>query len=124
MQNPEVQVEIGRGFELLSECRQLMSLLVVLLQLYHAHGSPGDHVKLQILIQWVWSPHSAREAIQRLRKYFHICYAFGSHHNDGLPNGASGKEPTCQRRKCKRPSIPVLGRSPEGGHGNPLQYLA
>ena len=36
----------------------------------------------------------------------------------------SGKEPTYQCRRHKRPkgSIPELGRSPVGGHGNPLQY--
>ena len=33
-----------------------------------------------------------------------------------FPGGASGKEPACQ---CKRPGS---GRSPGGGHGNPLQY--
>ena len=41
----------------------------------------------------------------------------------GFPGGASGKEPTCQ---CRRPRdtglIPELGRSPGGGHGNPLHY--
>ena len=42
----------------------------------------------------------------------------------GFPDGASGKEPTCQ---CKRhrnaDSIPGLGGSPGGDHGNPLQYF-
>ena len=36
-----------------------------------------------------------------------------------LPGGASGKEPFCWCRRCKRPGS---GRSPGGGHGNPLQY--
>ena len=41
----------------------------------------------------------------------------------GLPSGgASGKEPSCQCRRGKRHLIPGLGRSPGGGHGNPLQY--
>ena len=40
----------------------------------------------------------------------------------GFPGGASGKEPN---RQCKLDvrdvaSIPGLGRSPAGGHGNPL----
>ena len=43
-----------------------------------------------------------------------------------LLGGASGKEPACQCRRCKRcknpGSIRGLGRSPRGGHGNPLQY--
>ena len=38
---------------------------------------------------------------------------------EGFPGGASGKEPGCQ---CRRRKIPGLGRSPGGGHGNPLQY--
>ena len=37
--------------------------------------------------------------------------------------GASGKEPTCQRRRLRdMGSIPGSGRSPGEGHGNPLQY--
>ena len=43
---------------------------------------------------------------------------------DGLPGGASGKEPVCQRRRDIRDAglIPGAGRYPGGGHGNPLQY--
>ena len=43
----------------------------------------------------------------------------------GFPGGASGKEPTCQRRLDVRDadSNPGLGRSLGGGHGNPLQYF-
>ena len=39
----------------------------------------------------------------------------------GSPGGVSGKEPACQcwSRK-RRGSIPESGRSPGGGHGNPL----
>ena len=40
-----------------------------------------------------------------------------------FPGGASGKEPTCQWRGHKRFRLdPWVGRSPRGGHGNPLQY--
>ena len=41
----------------------------------------------------------------------------------GFPGGASGKEPACKCRRCKRciQMIPGSGRSPGGGHGNPLQ---
>ena len=40
-----------------------------------------------------------------------------------FPGGVSGKEPTWQCRRYKRcGSIPGSGRSPGGGHGNPLQY--
>ena len=45
-----------------------------------------------------------------------------------FPVGSSGKDPTCQCRRRKRCGfirdvglIPGTERSPEGGHGNPLQ---
>ena len=38
----------------------------------------------------------------------------------GLPWWLSGKEPTCNARDAG--STPGSGRSPGGGHGNPLQY--
>ena len=38
----------------------------------------------------------------------------------GFPGGSDGKEPTCNAGDPG--SIPGLGRPPEGGHGNPLQY--
>ena len=37
----------------------------------------------------------------------------------GFPGGSDGKEFTCN---TDLGSIPGLGRSPGGGHGNPLQY--
>ena len=37
-----------------------------------------------------------------------------------LPGWLSGKESTCQCKRCSL--IPGMGRSPGGGHGNPLQY--
>ena len=41
-----------------------------------------------------------------------------------LPKWQSGKESACQCRRFTRDSgsIPGSGRSPGGGHGNPLQY--
>ena len=40
----------------------------------------------------------------------------------GFPGNTSGKKPTCQCRRHKRHgSLPGSGRSPGGGHGNPLQ---
>ena len=38
----------------------------------------------------------------------------------GFPGGSDGKESTSNARDLG--SIPGLGRSPGGGHGNPLQY--
>ena len=40
----------------------------------------------------------------------------------GFPGGASGKEPTCQWRRRDADLVPGSGRSPGGGHGNPLRY--
>ena len=38
---------------------------------------------------------------------------------EGLPGGSVGKESTCNVGDLG--SIPASGRSPGGGHGNPLQ---
>ena len=38
----------------------------------------------------------------------------------GFPGGSDGKESSCSVGDLG--SIPGLGRSPRGGHGNPLQY--
>ena len=38
----------------------------------------------------------------------------------GFPSGSDGKAPACSAGDPG--SIPVSGRPPEGGHGNPLQY--
>ena len=41
----------------------------------------------------------------------------------GLPGGASGKEPAAKAENITDVRlIPRWGRSPGGGHGNPLQY--
>ena len=42
----------------------------------------------------------------------------------GFPGGASAKEPACLMQADVRDVglIPGLGRSLEGGHGNPLEY--
>ena len=38
----------------------------------------------------------------------------------GFPGGSDGKESACNAGNLG--SIPGFGRSPGGGHGNPLQY--
>ena len=52
------------------------------------------------------------------------CFAadghLGSCKKVGFPGGSDGKESTCNVGDLG--STPGLGRSPEGGHGNPLQY--
>ena len=40
-----------------------------------------------------------------------------------VPGGANGKDPSTSAGDLRDPgAIPGLGRSPGGGHGNPLQY--
>ena len=39
----------------------------------------------------------------------------------GFPGGINGTEPACQSSRCDVGPIPGSGRSPGGGHGNPLQ---
>ena len=39
----------------------------------------------------------------------------------GFPGGSDGKESVCNAGDVG--TIPGLGRSPGGGHGNPLQYF-
>ena len=41
--------------------------------------------------------------------------------NMGFPSGSDGKESACNMEDLGL--IPGLGRSPGGGHGNPLQYF-
>ena len=47
-----------------------------------------------------------------------------SNSQSGFPGGASGKEPTCQRRRHKWSRVQSLGRgrSPGGERGNTFQY--
>ena len=41
----------------------------------------------------------------------------------GFPGDSDGKEPACNAGDARDMGlIPGLGRSPEGEHGNPLQY--
>ena len=41
----------------------------------------------------------------------------------GFPGGSVGKEPDFNARDARDTgSVPGSGRSPGGGHGNPLQY--
>ena len=58
---------------------------------------------------------SEKQALKNISCYYSFCW--------GFPGGTSGKEPVCQCRRHKtQGSIPGSGRSPVGGHGNPLQY--
>ena len=45
--------------------------------------------------------------------------------SEGFPGGASGKEPTCQFKRCERCGFdPLVRKIPREGNGNPLQFVA
>ena len=57
---------------------------------------------------------TAKQALKNISCYYSCCW--------GFPGGTSDKEPVCQYRRHKtQGSIPRSGRSPVGGHDNPLQ---
>ena len=72
----------------------------------YSRGSswPGDWIHITC-ISWIGR-----------RILYHECH-LGSH---GFPGGSDGKESTCS--VVDLDSVPGFGRSPGGGHGNPLQY--
>ena len=49
------------------------------------------------------------------------CSPWGRDESDTTEHGSDGKESTCNEEDLD--SIPESGRFPEGGHGNPLQYV-
>ena len=53
--------------------------------------------------------------VYSLCQYFPNC-----HYLSGFPSGSDNKESACNARDSS--SVPQLGRSPGGGHGNLLQY--
>ena len=60
------------------------------------------------------SPWGRRESDTTERLHFHF------HPGRDLPCSSDGKESACNAGDLG--SIPELGRSPGGGHSNPLQY--
>ena len=49
-----------------------------------------------------------------------VCVCICIYKTGGFPGGSDGKESTCNAGDLGL--TPGLGRSPGGGHGNPLQY--
>ena len=76
------------------------------------------HVHIPPLFWTFYSGHHS--ALSRVPWTLMWTYACGL----CFPGRASGKEPTCQCRLDLKDagSIPGWGRSPGGGHSNPLQY--
>ena len=71
-----------------------------------------------------WSSVVLKIYFKTKQKGIRICKWNKTDLYSGLPSVcASYKEPACQCRRCRRPAFdPGSGRSPQGGHGNPLQY--
>ena len=60
---------------------------------------------------------------ERKRRVIKICLCGFLSYYSGFPGGASGKEPACQCRRCKRRRFDLWSRrSPGGGHSNPCWY--
>ena len=85
---------------------------------------PRDLTRISCIVRQILYHWATREVPLQLELYANIeikhlfSYLFGP-----FPGGANGKEPTCQYRDVRDTvSIPVLGRSPGVGNGNPLQY--
>ena len=76
------------------------------------------------LLTFLWCPHPSILLFllcidSFFKKHFSIVAVIIVY----FPGGVSGEESGCQSRRLKgRRSIPGLGRSPEVGNGNPLQY--
>ena len=51
---------------------------------------------------------------------FHIYIFIFIYEYERFPSGSDSKKPACNAEDLSL--IPGLGRSPGGGHGNPLQY--
>ena len=51
-----------------------------------------------------------------------VCRLGDTRHTEGFPGGASGKELSCQGRRCKEMQVPSLRWEdfPGGGHGYPF----
>ena len=84
----------------------------------------GPLTRLRALI----SPPGAMSSIKALLLGHSTCWLQVFNYtnpisNWGFPGGARGKELLCQCRRLRDTVvIPGLGRSPGGGHGNPLHY--
>ena len=96
---------------------------------------PGLRLQFITFYSYEWKPQSkgtltVTAVFVISNSYFHIIYScwgffkiiIYTHLNKivGFPGGSDGKESTC--RAGNLGSIPGLGRSPGGGHGNLFQY--
>ena len=90
------------------------------LQPHTVHGILQDRI-----LEWVAIPFSRGSSQPRDQtQVFHIArWILYQLSHQGFPGGTSGKEPASQCRRQRDVGLtPGSGRSPEEGHGNPLQY--
>ena len=97
-----------------------------LVNVYHSpvrNQGPGCAARLQEHVI-MWRMNMRETGWQQAESMqCHLCYYKGQTTTPvflGFPDGSAGKESTCSVRDLG--SIPGLGRSPGGGHGNPLPY--
>ena len=71
----------------------------------------------------VWTYSGGGESLESLKPEKRVCIQSNASYL-GFPGGASGKDPTCRFRRCKRRRgfYPWVGKIPWRGYGNPLQY--
>ena len=64
----------------------------------------GEEVRMiHALANYSWRQHDCISHFTYTRRYVYVCF----------PGGASGKEPTCQHRRCKRHGFnPWVGKIP------------
>ena len=87
-----------------------------------------------ILVPWILTVFRGSQMLSS-RSFVTFCPAFlvaftqglvqnvQTSRSQGFPGGTSGKEPACQRRRCKNPRFdPWVEKIPGGGYGSPLQY--
>ena len=104
-------------------CSLFLSLCLSPVSLSQAHQGPAPKclASSPILNEWGLCPKPSPNgpddaATQKFRGMHSSCG------NSGFAGGARGKG-VCQCRRLRDAgSIPGSGRSPGGGHGNPLQY--
>ena len=88
------------------------------------HSHVGSVLELSCLIRYKGKCYKSKSVDFNILFLLHIWHTFRIYvcvyiQSKGFPSDTGGKEPTCQRRRGKRPgSVPGPGRPPGGGHGN------